>query len=86
MEKLQFVYTSDVKPVVHGRWTEKRWITECDWCVINHRALVCTACSVEIADGEETPYCPYCGAKMDGDALYLDGDFYCAAGERKDDE
>lgn len=55
----------DAVPVVHGRWVEKRWITECDWCVINHRALMCTACSVEIADGEETPYCPYCGAKMD---------------------
>lgn len=57
----------DAAPVVHGRWIEKRWFTECDWCVINHRALVCTACSVEIADGEETPYCPYCGAKMDGE-------------------
>ena len=66
MDKLQFVYTSDVQPVVHARWIEKRWTTECDWCVINHRALTCTACSVEIADGEETPYCPYCGAKMDG--------------------
>lgn len=55
----------DAVPVVHGRWIEKRWTTDYDWGLINHRALVCTACSVEIADGEETPYCPYCGAKMD---------------------
>ena len=58
----------DAATVVHGQWLEKRWTTECDWCVINHRALVCTACSVEIANGEETPYCPYCGAKMDKEA------------------
>lgn len=55
----------DAVPMVHGRWIEKRWFTECDWCVINHRVLLCTACSVEITDGEKTPYCPYCGAKMD---------------------
>jgi len=57
----------DAVPVVHGRWIEKKWFTECDWCVINHRVLVCAACSVEINDGEQTPYCPYCGAKMDGE-------------------
>lgn len=62
---LEFEPAVDAAPVVHGQWVEKRWITECDWCVINHRALVCTACSIEIADGEKTPYCPYCGAKMD---------------------
>ena len=57
----------DAVPVTHGRWTEKRWITDYDWGLINHRALVCTACSVEITDGEKTPYCPYCGAKMDSE-------------------
>lgn len=55
----------DAAPVVHGRWSEKRWITEDDWGVINHRAIVCSACKREIADGERTCYCPNCGAKMD---------------------
>ena len=64
-EILDSVSTVDAVPVTHGQWIEKRWFTECDWCVINHRVLVCTACNVEINDGEQTPYCPYCGAKMD---------------------
>lgn len=53
------------EPVVHARWSEKRWITEDDWGVINHRAIVCSTCKREIADGERTCYCPNCGAKMD---------------------
>lgn len=55
----------DAVPVVHGRWSEKRWMTDDDWGVINHRAIVCSACKGEIADGEQTRYCPNCGAKMD---------------------
>ena len=55
----------DAVPVVHGQWSEKRWMTEDDWGVINHRAIVCSACKGEIADGEKTCYCPNCGAKMD---------------------
>lgn len=62
----------DAVPVVHGRWSEKRWMTEYDWGVINHRAIVCSACKGEIADGERTRYCPNCGAKMDGE--WRDGD------------
>ena len=57
----------DAVPVVHGRWSEKRWMTDDDWGVINHRAIVCSACKREIADGEQTCYCPNCGAKMDGE-------------------
>lgn len=55
----------DAVPVVHGWWSEKRWMTDDDWGVINHRAIVCSACKGEIADGEQTRYCPNCGAKMD---------------------
>ena len=63
---LEFEPAVDAAPVVHGRWSEKRWMTEDDWGVINHRAIVCSACKGEIADGEKTCYCPNCGAKMDG--------------------
>ncbi len=62
---IESIPTVDAAPMTYGQWIEKRWMTECDWCVINHRALVCTACNIEIADGEKTPYCPYCGAKME---------------------
>lgn len=56
----------DAAPVVHGRWEEKRWTTDYDWGVMNHRAIVCSACDKEIYAGEKTPYCQNCGAKMDG--------------------
>ena len=58
--------TVDAVPVIHGRWSEKRWMTDDDWGVINHRTIVCSACKREIADGKQTRYCPNCGAKMDG--------------------
>ena len=57
----------DAVPVVHARWVEKRWVTEYDWGVINHRTIICNACNGEIEDGEKTCYCPNCGAKMDGE-------------------
>lgn len=61
---LKAIPTVDAAPVVHGRWSEKRWITDDDWGVINHRVIVCSACKGEISDGEQTRYCPNCGAKM----------------------
>lgn len=64
---LKAIPAVDAVPVVHGRWSEKRWMTDDDWGVINHRAIVCSACKGEIADGEQTRYCPNCGAKMDSE-------------------
>lgn len=61
---IESIPTVDAAPVVHGRWSEKRWITDYDWGVINHRVIVCSACKGEISDGEQTRYCPNCGAKM----------------------
>lgn len=65
-EVIENIPAVDAVPVVHGHWSEKRWMTDDDWGVINHRAIVCSACKGEIADGERTRYCPNCGAKMDG--------------------
>lgn len=54
--------TADVAPVVHGRWEQD---ADCDW--------YCTNCGETVAicdSGKERtyrkPYCPNCGAKMDG--------------------
>jgi len=48
---IEYAPILDVVPVVHARWSEKRWMTDDDWGVINHRAIVCSACKGEIADG-----------------------------------
>ena len=52
----------DAVPVVHGRWEQD---ADCDW--------YCTNCDEVVAicdSGRERtyrkPYCPNCGAKMDG--------------------
>ena len=65
MDKLQFVYVSEMKPVVHGRWKAYRsgpqtypfWDSYCSVCGYK-TAMVLT----------DWHYCPGCGAKMDGDA------------------
>lgn len=43
---------ADVAPVVHGRWIK------------GPSNPYCSECFVECRD--ETPFCPNCGAKMDG--------------------
>jgi hypothetical protein len=45
---------ADVAPVVHGRWIK------------GSSNPYCSECFVECRD--ETPFCPNCGAKMDGGA------------------
>ena len=56
----QIVYTSDVAPVVHGRWKYDLWFMTCSNC----------GCCLATKDdeGQWIPdnYCPNCGAKMDG--------------------
>lgn len=45
----------DVAPVVHGKWIK------------GPSNPYCSECFVECRD--ETPFCPNCGAKMDGGAV-----------------
>ena len=58
---------ADVAPVVHGRWIVrfdgpyKRRRCYCSHCG-NHNGVG------GIAQNQEKPYCPNCGAKMDGGA------------------
>ena len=61
MDKLQFVYTSDVAPVVHGRWIYHDddfmpWVE-------------CSECGICTDSTNKTNYCPHCGAKMDGGTI-----------------
>ena len=63
--ELRDVPAADVVPVVHGRWEQD---ADGDW--------YCTNCDevVAICDSGKNrtyrkPYCPNCGAKMDGGAI-----------------
>lgn len=64
-EAIKAVPAADVVPVVHGRWEQD---ANGDW--------YCTNCGEVVAiydSGRERtylkPYCPNCGAKMDGGAI-----------------
>lgn len=46
---------ADVQEVKRGKWTHDEFDMLC-----------CSECKEELEFEETTPYCPYCGAKMDG--------------------
>lgn len=61
--RTQHAPTLDLAPVVHGEWEERtRMLSWCDDDVDVY--FVCSACNEE--NYGETPFCPNCGAKMDG--------------------
>lgn len=62
LEEVHYMPAADVAPVVHGRWKQDYFFDE--------PVTRCSACGVGFAKGhkaERFPYCPNCGAKMDGD-------------------
>ena len=55
--------TVDAVEVVHGRWIEKQ--EPITWCEDDVEVFYeCSVC--ETQNYGESPYCPNCGAKMDG--------------------
>lgn len=52
IDALENIPSADVAPVVHGKWIK------------GPSTPYCSECFVECRD--ETPFCPNCGAKMDG--------------------
>lgn len=54
LDKIEKAPTADVAPVRHGQWKSKR-----KW-----NYYVCSECSFE--NEIAFPYCPNCGARMDG--------------------
>lgn len=50
----------DAAPVVHGDWTPKETMIRHPWAFNYY----CSACKLDA--NKLTPYCPNCGAKMDG--------------------
>lgn len=77
---LRNVPAADVAQVVHGRWTAQ-CVVELDggWTLedvpyneYQHSNPICSVCrKTALLDGGEdyvtSPYCPNCGARMDGD-------------------
>ena len=57
--------TVDAVELVHGRWIEKVDMVESYLADCTEVFYECSVC--ECANLGESPYCPNCGAKMDGD-------------------
>ena len=50
--------TVDVQPVVHGKWIDYD---------DDYGNLDCSVCDGRSPNDTEWPYCPYCGARMNGE-------------------
>lgn len=79
LEYVQNLPAADVAPVVHGRWvaqcvveTDGGWTLEdAPYNEYQHSNPICSICrKTALLDGGEdyvaSPYCPNCGARMDG--------------------
>lgn len=63
-EAIQKLPAADVAPVVHGHFVHdgQLYVGGLDW-------FHCSSCGRLVAGAEERfDYCPWCGARMDGDA------------------
>lgn len=63
---LRNIPAADVAVVVHGEWIEKQ--IPLNWCEDDVDIVYeCSICGCE--NFGESPYCPDCGAKMDGERI-----------------
>ena len=59
----------DAEPVRHGTWEMCRKTLKTDFATLTGTYPTCNLCGhVEYGVDKSTPYCPGCGAKMDGDS------------------
>ena len=59
--------TVDAEPVRHGTWEMRRKTINTDFATLTGTYPTCSLCGhVECGVEKSTPYCPGCGAKMDG--------------------
>ena len=58
----------EAEPVRHGTWEMRRSTLKTDFATLTGTYPTCSLCGhVECGVDKSTPYCPGCGAKMDGD-------------------
>ena len=58
----------EAEPVRHGTWEMRRKTIKKDFMTFTGTYPTCNLCGhVEFGVDKSTPYCPGCGAKMDGD-------------------
>ena len=63
VKQIKNIPTADVVEVRHGHWIEK--VVKPEW--LDDDVEIYYVCSVcECNDFGKSPYCPFCGAKMDG--------------------
>ena len=65
---LEMLPAIEAKPVRHGTWEMCRATLKTDFATMTGTYPTCSLCGyVEFGVDKSTPYCPGCGAKMDGD-------------------
>ena len=58
----------DAEPVRHGTWKMCRKTLKTDFATLTGTYPTCSLCGhVEFGVDKSTPYCPGCGARMDGE-------------------
>ena len=62
---IKAIPAADVEPVRHGRWKRIKWVEDEDWQEGGYWILRCSECVMPYHN--PTPYCPHCGAKMQGE-------------------
>ena len=65
--KIERVPAVEAKSVRHGTWEMRRKTINTDFATLTGTYPTCSLCGyVECGVDKSTPYCPGCGAKMDG--------------------
>ena len=64
-QEIKSAPAADVEPVRHGRWKRIQWVKDEDWQEGGYWILRCSECVMPYHN--PTPYCPHCGAKMQGE-------------------
>ena len=67
ISEIERVPAVEARPVRHGTWEMRRKTLNTDFATLTGTYPTCNLCGhVECGVDKSTPYCPGCGAKMDG--------------------
>ena len=67
ISEIERVPAVEARPVRHGTWEMRRKTINTDFATLTGTYPTCNLCGhVEYGVDKSTPYCPGCGAKMDG--------------------